>query len=106
MPTVRPGRADDRPIFWRWKTTEASPAGAVEFVDDHDLWTVDRHGATERLFLRGASAERSSGAVSPYKNQESAHQNCTFVTMIVLSSWCGELLVKCNDAGCGVGHGM
>src|SRR5216684_5783530 len=44
-------RADDRPDFLPVEEPrEGVAAGAGEFIDDHDLWTVDRHGRPRNVF--------------------------------------------------------
>src|SRR5712692_7913555 len=98
-------RADDRPDFLPMeKPREGVAAGAGEFVDDHDLWTVDRHGRPRNVFSF-ARRERREEFAAQFLRIKIRNLPTRIVTFVnddpVFVELCGELLVKSNDAGDG-----
>src|SRR5216684_1945392 len=98
-------RADDRPDFLPMeKPREGVAAGAGEFVDDHDLWTVDRHGWPRNVFSF-SRRERREEFAAQFLRIKIRNLPTRIVTFVnddpVFVELCGELLVKSNDAGDG-----
>src|SRR5258708_28405439 len=101
-PAPRP-RARDGPNFLAMKEPrEGVAAGARKFVDDHYLWSVDRHGRPRSVFpfARGESGEKLTAELF---RVEIRNLPAGIVALVdddaVLIELRSELLVERDDAG-------